>query len=75
MTTFYKRFEKSQTRIWNEAVLKKGSKIIGAFHDPSFDPEHMRFMGDCTYKNKEYGKFLEKVKQLDLPLMEVNAKF
>ena len=75
MTKWYYKFSKSSKFIWNEVVLRKGSKVVGAFHDPSFDPESLRYAEDCTFKEQEYLRFLEKVKQLGLDLFEVNARF
>jgi hypothetical protein len=75
MTKWYDDFSKSSNFIWNEVVLRRGSKISGAYHDPSFDPESLKYAGDCTFKEQEYAKFLEKVEQLRLDLLEVNSKF
>ncbi len=75
MTTWYDKFEEARAFTWNEAILRKGSKIVGAFHDPAFDPGRMQFAGMCTYKEQEYLKFLEKIDRLGLNLLEINAKF
>jgi hypothetical protein len=74
MTSWYAQFPESKQFIWNEVILGKNSKIIGAFHDPSFDPKSMRFAGNCTFKEKEYPRFLEKVNQLGLDLLEITVK-
>ncbi|MBI2124253.1 hypothetical protein HYT92_00520 [Candidatus Pacearchaeota archaeon] len=75
MTKWYDEFKKSPVFTWNEVILKRNSKIIGAFHDPSFNPESLMFAYLCTFKEQEYAKFLEKVKKLGLGLLEINAKF
>lgn len=75
MNKWYDHFSESSNFIWNEVILRRGSKVIGAFHDTSFDPESLRSAGDCTFKEQEYAKFLEKVKRLGLDLLQVNAKF
>ena len=75
MTTWYDRFLKSHDFILNEAILKRNSRIIGAFHDPSFDGERLKWSYDCTLKDKEYQRFIERVKQLNMNLVEVTAKF
>jgi len=74
MTTWYDQFLESPGLAWNEVVLKKGSKIVGAFYDPSFDPSWMACAGYCTFKEQEYSKFLEKVKNLGLDLLEIKSK-
>ncbi|MBT3397733.1 hypothetical protein HOA55_02895 [archaeon] len=74
MTSWYSKFPESGQFIWNEAVLGKNSKIVGAFHDPSFDPNSMRCAGSCTLKEQEYPKFLEKVKRVGLRLREIAVK-
>ena len=75
MTEWYDRFSKSFNFIWNEVILRKNSKVVGAFHDPSFNPESLKYAGQCTFKDQEYSKFLEKINQLGLDLLEINAKF
>ncbi len=75
MTTWYDGFSKSPYFIWNEVILKRNSKIVGAFHDSSFDPESLRYAGDCAFKEQEYPRFLDKVKQLQLSLLDVSARF
>ncbi|MBT4377069.1 hypothetical protein HOD29_06870 [archaeon] len=75
MTTWYDKFSKSTTFNWNEVILNPGSKIVGAFHDPSFDPKKLNHAYQCTYGEQEYFKFLEKADRLGLNLVEINAKF
>lgn len=75
LTSWYDTFSKRNGRSrWNEAILNKGSKIIGAFHDPNYDFEMMSFAYGSTFQEKEYCKFLEKIDQLCLNLIEINAK-
>lgn len=75
MTTWYDGFSKSSNFIWNEVILRKNSKVVGAFHDPSFNPDSLENAYQCTFRNQEYAKFLEKVNHLGLDLLEINAKF
>lgn len=58
----------------DEVILKKGSKIIGAFHDPNMRKNFIG-SGSITYREKEYSMFLEKIKKLGLDLIEINARF
>ena len=75
MNRWYYNFEKSSNFTWNEVILKPGSQIIGAFHYPSFDAKILNHAYLCTFKDKEYEKFLEKVDELNLDLIEINPKF
>ncbi len=74
MTTWYDHFEKSSTLNWNEAILKKGAKIIGAFHDPSFNSKILR-NNKALFKDSEYQRFIEKIIELKLDLIEIKAKY
>ena len=71
MTTWYDRFQKSSNFIWNEVILRKNSKVIGAFHDPSFNPDSLKGAYQCTFKDQEYSRFLEKVDHLGLDLLVI----
>ena len=75
MTEWYNRFERSPNFVFNEAVLKKGAKIVGAFHDPSFDPESLMYVSQCSFGVQEPAAFLEKVERLSLDLVTIDAKF
>jgi hypothetical protein len=77
LNDWYNKFSNPETKhfYWNEVILNKGSKIVGAFHDKSFDPTQMKNAYQCTFKEKEYEKFLEKTSKLQLKLIEINAKY
>lgn len=74
MTEWYDKFSQSSTFMFNEVILKKGSKIVGAFHDSSINPEK-RYTGYSTFEKQEYSLFLEKIDKLGLELVQINAKF
>ena len=75
MTTWYDLFLKSPIFSWNEVILRKNSKVVGAFHDTSFNPDSLKGAYQCTFESQEYSKFLEKINHLGLDLLEINAKF
>ncbi|EKD93948.1 MAG: hypothetical protein ACD_28C00020G0010 [uncultured bacterium] len=59
---------------WDEVVLKPGSSIVGAFHDPIVSQIQYR-QGVLQAPEHEYSEFMEKCKKLGLPILEVEAKY
>ncbi len=75
MTTWYAEFEKATNFIWNEVILEKGSKIVGAFHDLNKKPTSTFIGYHETYsQDKQYCLFMEKVSSLGLEIVEINSK-
>lgn len=62
--------------IWNEVVLAKGSRVIGAFHDPNRPPRFpdIRDESGLAYGEK-YDKFIDKVRRCGLALIEFESRF
>ncbi len=73
MGKWYKGFTRSSHFTWNEAILAKGSKVAGAFHDPRAKTMGLS-VSDCRYPKVEYGQFLDKVQRCGLELLEITAK-
>jgi hypothetical protein len=59
---------------WDEVVLKPGSHIVGAFHDPNLSQDRKR-QGRYDAPEHEYEDFLNKCRRLGLPILEVEAKW
>ncbi len=74
MGEWYEKFTHASRFTWNEVILEKNSKIIGAFHDPRI--ESMRVLiSDCREPKLEYSRFMEKVQKCGLALLEITDKF
>lgn len=61
-------------RKWNEVVLKKGAKIVGAFHDPGMSPLWHKQSGDLAPED-EYRQVMKKCRALGLKVLEIEAKW
>ncbi len=67
---WYDDYELKNRFTWNEALLAKGARVVGAFHDPRI--ETMRQIGGTK---EEYRQFIDKVGRCGLDLFQVTTKF
>ncbi len=74
LTQWYLTFENAQRFIWNEGILEKGSRVIGAFFDPNIDQKKMDYRYS-PYAEPEFDSFIKKAKSSGLELLEISAKF
>lgn len=71
---WYEQFTGGNYFIWNEAILDKGSRVIGAFYDPQIDRDLMKF-DYSHYQEREFDLFFDKAQKIGLPLIPISAKF
>ncbi|MDB5175871.1 MAG: hypothetical protein JWM81_729 [Candidatus Saccharibacteria bacterium] len=71
---WYDEYTSARSLLWNEAVLKKGSKVIGAFRDPRLDTTHQAITGRGESPS-EYDLFMDKVQKCGLGVLDITARF
>ncbi|HSH55820.1 MAG TPA: hypothetical protein VK983_03270 [Candidatus Limnocylindrales bacterium] len=71
---WYEDFTNAGSLTWNEAILSRGSEVIGAFRDPRLDTTH-RAITDRGETPSEYDLFIDKVRRCGLEVLDITAKF
>jgi hypothetical protein len=71
MGDWYKNFiRRSDFFHWNEVILAKGSRVVGAFHDPRIERMDAHISA-CANPMEEYRRFMEKVQNCGLGLLDI----
>lgn len=73
-TEWYDKFVPSRQFTWNEVILAKGARVIGAFYDPRHNPGKLP-TANGRPEAEEYEMFLDKIKRCSLKILEIEAKF
>lgn len=76
MGKWYDEYTKRGTFAWNEAILEKGSSVIGAFLDSSGPPEFPEMMSevnDAYTRGELYENFVSKIRRCGLAILEIES--